>query len=82
MKYDNDHDHDCAWTRADCTYKLTHYYCPHPEHACDYGGPTATATVIVVTPEVIEAIQTLADAGINGALYEKLVAHNAKKGTK
>ena len=28
------HDKDCAWERADCEYKATHHYCPHPEHAC------------------------------------------------
>jgi len=28
------HDKDCAWELADCEYKETHHYCPHPEHAC------------------------------------------------
>ena len=28
------HDKDCAWEKADCEYKATHHYCPHPEHAC------------------------------------------------
>ena len=28
------HDKDCAWGKADCEWKETHHYCPHPEHAC------------------------------------------------
>ena len=28
------HSVDCAWTLANCEYKATHYYCPHPEHEC------------------------------------------------
>jgi hypothetical protein len=31
------HAPECAWeqtTPADCQYRQTHYYCPHPEHAC------------------------------------------------
>jgi len=28
------HDKNCAWEKADCEYKSTHHYCPHPEHAC------------------------------------------------
>ncbi|KKK93263.1 hypothetical protein LCGC14_2694630 [marine sediment metagenome] len=28
------HYKDCAWERADCEWKETHNYCPHPEHAC------------------------------------------------
>lgn len=28
------HEKDCAWEKADCEYKETHYYCPHPEHTC------------------------------------------------
>ena len=31
------HGADCAWertTNVECEYKATHYYCPHPEHAC------------------------------------------------
>ncbi len=29
-----EHTKDCAWEKADCEYKATHHYCPHPEHAC------------------------------------------------
>lgn len=29
-----DHTTECAWSQADCEYKATHFYCPHPEHAC------------------------------------------------
>lgn len=31
------HVPDCAWQRttsAECEYRATHHYCPHPEHAC------------------------------------------------
>lgn len=28
------HNKNCAWRLADCKYKSTHHYCPHPEHAC------------------------------------------------
>lgn len=31
---------DCPWERATCEYKATHYYCPHPEHACTCGSAT------------------------------------------
>lgn len=32
-----DHVADCRWERttpAECEYRETHHYCPHPEHAC------------------------------------------------
>lgn len=32
-----DHNVDCRWQRttsAECAYRDTHNYCPHPEHAC------------------------------------------------
>lgn len=29
------HQPSCRWARAECEYKATHHYCPHPEHACD-----------------------------------------------
>lgn len=38
------HDKDCAWEKADCEYKETHEYCPHPEHAC-------TCTPKEISPE-------------------------------
>ena len=31
------HQSDCQWektTAAECEYRETHHYCPHPEHAC------------------------------------------------
>lgn len=31
------HVADCRWiltTNAECEYRATHRYCPHPEHAC------------------------------------------------
>lgn len=31
------HAPDCRWERltsAECAYRDTHYFCPHPEHAC------------------------------------------------
>ena len=31
---EGEHTTDCAWSLADCDYKQTHHYCPHPEHAC------------------------------------------------
>lgn len=38
-----EHDADCRWERttlADCAYRATHFYCPHPEHACNCAPPT------------------------------------------
>lgn len=32
-----EHTADCRWqltTEQECEYRATHYYCPHPEHAC------------------------------------------------
>lgn len=31
------HNANCRWRRttsAECAYRNTHHYCPHPEHAC------------------------------------------------
>jgi predicted RNase H-like nuclease (RuvC/YqgF family) len=28
------HQDNCKWENADCQYRETHEYCPHPEHAC------------------------------------------------
>lgn len=36
------HRTDCQWemtSPADCGWRPTHHYCPHPEHACDCDGP-------------------------------------------
>ncbi len=33
-----EHLSECRWqktTAAECEYRETHHYCPHPEHACD-----------------------------------------------
>lgn len=35
------HAPECRWRRtttAECEYRDTHHYCPHPEHACDCRG--------------------------------------------
>ena len=32
------HEQDCRWnklTSVECEFRATHYYCPHPEHACN-----------------------------------------------
>jgi hypothetical protein len=29
------HLKDCRWETAQCEYKESHHYCPHPEHACN-----------------------------------------------
>lgn len=34
----SNHVAECRWqrtTEAECEYRATHNYCPHPEHACD-----------------------------------------------
>lgn len=31
------HDDECAWAKTtpdECSWRTTHHYCPHPEHAC------------------------------------------------
>ena len=36
------HDPDCRWQRTtleECEYRATHFYCPHPEHACNCAAP-------------------------------------------
>lgn len=38
----SEHTKDCRWERtisAECVYRDTHHYCPHPEHACDCRKP-------------------------------------------
>jgi hypothetical protein len=35
------HDPECQWEKtspADCAFRETHEYCPHPEHACTCRG--------------------------------------------
>lgn len=42
-----EHDHDCRWERttsAECVYRDTHFYCPHPEHACNCAAPNRMPT--------------------------------------
>lgn len=37
------HQPDCQWQRtttAECDYRTTHHYCPHPEHACTCTRPS------------------------------------------
>lgn len=46
-----DHTEDCAWTKADCEYKATHHYCPHPEHACDCKGKASDLGPITLEPQ-------------------------------
>lgn len=32
------HNPECIWSRLtenECEYRKTHFYCPHPNHACD-----------------------------------------------
>jgi len=29
------HFKNCNWEKANCSYKESHFYCPHPEHACN-----------------------------------------------
>jgi len=41
------HQKDCNWektTNEQCEYKDTHFYCPHPEHACTCVRETMTST--------------------------------------
>lgn len=47
------HTTACRWiltTNAECEYRQTHHYCPHPEHACDCRKPK-DAEPARVTPE-------------------------------
>lgn len=32
---DLSHSENCNWQLADCSYRKTHEYCPHEEHACN-----------------------------------------------
>lgn len=41
VREEMEHDQTCRWRRttsAECPYRETHHYCPHPEHACNCGG--------------------------------------------
>ena len=29
------HNKNCNWEKSSCSYRETHEYCPHPEHACN-----------------------------------------------
>jgi hypothetical protein len=43
----DEHDKDCRWERTtldECEYRATHFYCPHPEHACNCAAPAERAT--------------------------------------
>ena len=36
-KGQTDHNQNCRWektTLEECEYRVTHHYCPHPEHDC------------------------------------------------
>ena len=45
------HDDDCAWSTADCEYKETHEYCPHPEHACNCQPKSGGYRLHIVGPD-------------------------------
>lgn len=58
-----DHTPDCRWTKTttdECEYRDTHYYCPHPEHACDCGFTKSTLYVPLDGPEVERLREKLA----------------------
>lgn len=45
------HQNSCRWektTNAECEYRDTHHYCPHPEHECDC---TTAKQLRVFSPE-------------------------------
>lgn len=51
------HHPDCNWTKADCSYKNTHHYCPHQEHACnckELGHDTGSRTIEWLISEIEE----------------------------
>jgi hypothetical protein len=57
------HVPECAWERttlADCQYRATHHYCPHPEHACTCPPrPAAADEDRLQASQVAEALELL-----------------------
>lgn len=48
------HHPDCRWectTSAECEYRETRHYCPHPEHACDCAEIEADRLLGEMAPE-------------------------------
>jgi hypothetical protein len=40
---DSRHRPDCTWEKTlpgECEYRLSHHYCPHPEHRCSCPKPS------------------------------------------
>ena len=54
-----DHTPDCRWertTEAECEYRATHHYCPHPEHACNCAASETPVDVPKDLPTRAQAI--------------------------
>lgn len=65
-----EHDSDCRWQRTtatECEYRETHFYCPHPEHACNCKGPVAR-----VRSDLAERIRRVADSCVVPEFAAKL----------
>jgi hypothetical protein len=63
------HDPACRWERAECEYKATHYYCPHPEHACNCQAPAER-----VPSDLTTRLRSLVDACVVPEFKAKLAA--------
>ena len=67
-----EHDADCRWERttlAECEYRATHFYCPHPEHACNCASPSER-----VKSDFAESLRRLIDACVVPDFKAKLAA--------
>jgi hypothetical protein len=56
MSSQTHHTADCRWeqtSEADCEYRATHHYCPHPEHACSCDAAARAALRVHI--EAVEA---------------------------
>lgn len=55
------HHPGCRWERttpAECEYRDTHHYCPHPEHACDCAEIEADRLLGEMAPEPLTVFRT------------------------
>lgn len=52
------HRPDCRWERttsANCAFRETHEYCPHPHHACTC-PPDAKLSDLQVAEQIVDAL--------------------------
>jgi hypothetical protein len=64
----NIHQPNCAWEKAECPYKASHYYCPHPEHTCTCPAPTTEGSEKELAERFIAASHKYANVKVSIAV--------------